>query len=124
MKKIAFSGLFILFWGAASYLGLPWWNTALAGLLAAWLFRLSPRSGFTIGFVAGSLLWLSAALVEHIPNGGILAARVGALFKGLKPWQLLAFTGFLGGLLGAAGGLLGGQLRDIFKKQSNFSKKN
>ncbi|MDX2135915.1 MAG: hypothetical protein SFV52_14095 [Saprospiraceae bacterium] len=121
MKKITLSGLFILIWGATSCFGVPWWNTAVAGILAAWFFRLSPAAGFAAGMAAGSLLWWGAAMAEHIPNGGILATRVGVMLKGLKAWHLLTLTGFLGGLLAGMGGVVGGHLQGIFKKKSPFS---
>lgn len=122
MKKVTLPGLFILIWGATSYFGIPWWNTAVGGVLAAWLFRLSPAAGFATGMVAGSLLWWVAALAEHMPNGGLLATRVGDMLKGLKAWHLLALTGFLGGLLAGMGGVVGGHLHGIFRKKSKFSK--
>jgi hypothetical protein len=117
MLKILLSGFFVLLVGASAWFGLPWWFTALAGGLASMLFRLSPLAGFLSGFAAGSLLWWGAAMLEHVPNAGMLATRVGGMLKGLKTWHLLALTGFLGGLLGGLGGLVGGHARILFQKK-------
>lgn len=117
MRKLTLSGLFILLWGALSWAGLPWWNTAIAGFLAAYLFRLRPGAAFGIGFSAGALLWWGSAMLENAPNGGMLAARVGAMLKGLQSWHLLTITALLGGLLAGLGSLLGSQVRDIFQKK-------
>lgn len=69
---------------------------------------------FLLALVAGFLLWYSNAWLADSANEGLLSARVGLLFQGLKGWQLLLVTGLLGGILAGLGAMTGQLARDLF----------
>ena len=66
-----------------------WWIVMPLGMVCGFLIPVSVGKGFWAGLLAGFLAWLTLALMQHIPNDGLLADRVGLLFKGLKAWQVL-----------------------------------
>ena len=86
------------------------------GFAAALLFPQSSGRTFGAAFAGGALLWYLSALVPHLANGGLLSAKIGQLFMGLRNWQLLTLAGFLGGLVTGMGALTGAALRGLFVK--------
>jgi hypothetical protein len=117
MKNAGLTGLFILLAGVAAWLGYAsWWSTALAGALAGiWVPQASARMGWSAGFAAGFGVWWGAAMLSHVPNAGMLTAKVGQIFQGLQSWHLLTLTGLIGGLLGGLGVLCGWYGRQMLR---------
>lgn len=107
MKNTLLAALLIFALGNLCRFGLPWWSLALMAALVAWFIARNAWSAFFAGFLGGFLLWFVAAWMADQSNDGILSAKVGQLFLGMKGWQLLAVTGILGGLVGAMGALSG-----------------
>ena len=87
MKNALYITLFILILGNFSHFGLPWWALAPIAALASWLFPLSPGKSFLAAFVGGLLLWYFNAFLLNSANDGMLSAKVGQLFQGLKGWH-------------------------------------
>lgn len=114
MKNGLFAFIFIIAVGATGHLGLPWWAMAPVGAVAALLFPQPPARSFATGFAAGSLLWYISAFILNAQNAGMLSAKVGQLFLGIKGIHLLFITGGLGGVLTGLGALTGALLRSIF----------
>ncbi len=113
MKNTLLTILFIFAAGHLCYYGLPWWAITLAAAVPGWVFRQSPARSFLAGFTGGFLLWLTAALLADVANGGILSARIGALFMGAPASGLAFGTGILGGLLAGLGCLTGRWASDL-----------
>lgn len=109
---------FLLFLGAVAILGtlstlwLPHWSGSLYVLIVVgYLFR----GGWAYSLSAGgvmALIWLVAALSWDIPNQGLLAEKVAALFGVSRPvlWVITAVIGFLLGSVGIAIGQALGHL--------------
>lgn len=114
MKNALFIALSILIGGSLSHFGLPWWIIVPVAAAAGWLFPLSAGKSLGISFLSGALLWYVNAFILDDANAGILSAKIGLLFQGLKSWQLLLVTGFLGGILAGLGALTGRFARDVF----------
>ena len=114
MKNALYLSLSILIFGNLGHFGLPWWSLVLVAALAGWLFPLSSGKNFASAFVAGLLLWLTNAFLLDIANEGLLSAKVGVLFQGLKGGHLLFLTGIFGGILTAFGAMTGRLARAAF----------
>lgn len=114
MKNALYLILSILIAGSLSHFGLPWWSVVLIAAAAGWLFPLSAGRCFSAAFVAGALLWFTNAFLLNSANTGLLSAKVGLLFQGLKGWHLLLVTAILGGILAGLGALTGCYARDAF----------
>ncbi|MGJ7031585.1 hypothetical protein [Niabella hirudinis] len=90
----------------------PWWMIAAAGFVVTLILPQKPTLAFLSGFTAVFLLWLVLALLINAANGGILAARVGALLGiGNSPVLLGVISSIIGGLVGGMGALSAGYLR-------------
>lgn len=114
MKNALYITLFILILGNLSHFGLPWWVLAPMAAVAGWLFPMSAGRSFVAAFVGGLLLWFLNAFLLDSDNGGLLSAKVGQLFQGLKGWHLLILAASFGGLLAGLGALTGRLARDVF----------
>ena len=114
MKNALYLTLWILIFGNLGHFGLPWWTVVPIAAIAGWLFPLSAGKNFSAAFVAGALLWFANAFLLNAANEGMLSAKVGILFQGLKGWHLLAVTGVLGGILAGFGAMTGRFARDVF----------
>lgn len=114
MKNALYIISFILIPGSLSHFGLPWWAVVPIAAAAGWFFPLAAGKIFSIAFVAGALLWTTNAFLLNAANEGILSAKVGVLFQGLKGWHLLIVTAILGGILSGFGAMTGRLARDVF----------
>ncbi len=114
MKNALYLSLSILILGNLGHFGLPWWSLVPVAALAGWLFPLSSGKNFAFAFAAGLLLWLINAFLLDSANGGLLSAKVGVLFQGLKGGHLLLLTGIFGGILAAFGAMTGRLARVAF----------
>jgi hypothetical protein len=107
MKNALYILLFVLILGNLCHFGLPWWALAPLAAVAGWLFPVASGKTFLAAFAGGLLLWWFNAYLLDAANDGLLSAKVGQLFQGLKGWQLMLVTGIFGGLLAGLGGLTG-----------------
>jgi hypothetical protein len=125
MKNTLYLSLFILVLGSTSLLGLPWWCITLIAMIGAFLFQLGAAATFGVATAAGTLLWTTVALFWTLPNGGLLATKVGQIFQGLSGAQLVMLTGLIGGLLSGLGAMTGYSLRALFvdKKPKRYAVK-
>ncbi len=95
---------------------LPWWSMAgAAAIVSAWFVW--PRAWWAVaaGFVAGLVLWGEYALLLDWQNGQILSARMGALFGGLSPLQLVLVTALGGGIVSALGAWVGYEVQRLWR---------
>ncbi len=114
MRRLLYIFLFVFLLGHLSRFGLPWWAVVPIGAVAGWLFPAPALRSFSAAFAGGLLLWLLNAWLLDTANQGVMSARVGQLFLGLKGWQLLLITAVLGGLLPALGALTGLFAREVY----------
>lgn len=124
MKNTLYTILFIGVLSHVAYWGAPWWITAVLGFLAAFLFPLSPGAGINAGFWGGFFPWYGNALWMNAGNAGMLAAKVGQLFGGLKSWHLLSITGLMGGILGVLGYLSGRSIRNLIFPSKPYKRRS
>ncbi|HPI06085.1 MAG TPA: hypothetical protein PLM41_06870 [Saprospiraceae bacterium] len=113
MKNVSIVSALILFFGALGYFGLPWWSLPFIAAIAVFLFPLSGGKSFSVGFAAGSLLWLIVVTLHNMSNGGMLSTKIGQLFMGAKGFHLIMATTFIGGLLAGFGALTGTYARQM-----------
>jgi hypothetical protein len=113
-KSLRQFALLALLLAAFALLGLPWWTAVLAGAALTLLYPAnSAKAAFAAAFAAGYALWYGFALFQDSLNGSMFSTKIGEIFQGLKPWQLLAVTGLIGGLVTGMGALCGHFLRDM-----------
>lgn len=114
MRRSLYIFLFVFLLGHLCRFGLPWWAVAPVGAVAGWLLPAPALRSFGAAFAGGFLLWLLNAWLLDTANEGVMSARIGQLFLGLKGWHLLPVTGTLGGLLSGLGALTGLFAREIY----------
>lgn len=114
MKNAFYILIFVLVLGNLSHFGLPWWVLVPLAAVSGWLFPTTGGKAFSAAFVGGLLLWCANAFLLDSANGGVLSARVGQLFQGLKGWQLMSVAGIMGGILAGLGALTGLFARHVF----------
>lgn len=114
MRNALYTVFFILVAGNISHFGLPWWAIVPIAALASWMFPLTAGKSFGAAFVGGLLLWHVNAFLLDTANAGMLSAKVGLLFQGLKGWHLMSVAGLLGGILAGMGALTGYFARSAF----------
>ncbi len=119
MKNLIGLPAVIMAIGSLSFVGLPFWMTAIGGVVAALLFPIGSGKAFSVGFAAGFLLWYGVAAFFNFANNSILADKMGAVFGGLKGWHLLTGTGALGGLMAGLGALTGSYLLALIRKHAH-----
>ena len=106
------AAIMIIAAGLAAYF-LPWWSLAIATGLVALFMSQKGSISYAAGLTAGGLVWWAWAMYLDVQNGAILSTRIGQIFQGLTPAELLAATALLGGLIGSMGALTGATLRNI-----------
>ncbi|MEM6316450.1 MAG: hypothetical protein AAF960_02210 [Bacteroidota bacterium] len=107
---------FGLMWGLGylAHQKFSWWITAVVAAAVCFFVPVKNGGAFAMGFAAFSLLWGLQANALNALNMELLATKMGALFGGVKPMQLVYATGVVGGLLGAFGAVTGSSFRQIF----------
>jgi hypothetical protein len=96
---------------------LPWWIIAPLAFGAAFWKAHTGGHAFGSGFFGVLTLWICTGLYYTLPNGNILANRVGAML-GLPPtpvnWvMILLISGLLGGLAAGFCALAGYYFRQV-----------
>lgn len=114
MRRALYIFLFVFLTGHLCRFGLPWWGIVPLGALAGWLLPLSAARSFGAAFAGGFLLWILNAWLQDSANEGLLSAKTGQLFLGLKSGHLLLVTGILGGLLAGMGAVTGFFARELY----------
>lgn len=114
MKNTLLAILLIFILGNLCHLGLPWWSLTIMAAGVGWAISKSAWGAFISGFLGGFLLWYSSAWYVDSVNAGLLSAKVGQLFMGVKGMQLMLASGLLGALLGAFGAVTGRMAKEIF----------
>jgi len=118
--------LFFLILGISFLLQLflPWWIIApVAFGLALWKGTSAGKS-FLAGFAALFVLWATAALVIHLRNEGILAAKIAGLFSLPFPGLLIPVAALIGGMVGGLAALSGFYWRKSFASKPVDTPKN
>ncbi|MCS6790053.1 MAG: hypothetical protein NZ580_03645 [Bacteroidia bacterium] len=86
-------------------LWLPHWSGSLYVLIVmGYLFPTFRWRGAVAGGIIMALIWLILALAWDIPNQGLLAEKIAALFSVSRPvlWLMTTLIGFLLGSVGIA----------------------
>jgi hypothetical protein len=107
LKNIILIPAIIIAVGALSFFNLPFWMTAVGGVLAGFLFPISSGKAYAVGFAAGFLLWWGSAFFFNFANAGMLAGKMGELIGNLNSAYMLMITGTMGGVLAGFGTLTG-----------------
>ena len=91
--------LFVLLGATLLHQFLPWYSIVLAGLAGGLLFPLASNlKVFSIGFLAGLLLWGGYAAYLNAANDSLLATRLGETFGGLSATMMVLVTGVVGAI--------------------------
>src|SRR5690606_13712987 len=97
---------------------LPWWVICAVAFGAAFWKAKNTGHAFGSAFFAIFTLWIAVALFYTIPNGNILANRIGAMLSlpdTTINWVIvLLLSGVIGGLAAAFCGLAGYYIRTAF----------
>jgi hypothetical protein len=107
LKNITLIPAIIILVGALSFFNLPFWMTAVGGVVAGFLFPVSSGKAYAVGFTAGFLLWWGSAFFFNFANGSMLAGKMGELIGHLNSAYMLMITGTMGGVLAGFGTLTG-----------------
>ncbi|MHB1178127.1 MAG: hypothetical protein ACYCZO_07320 [Daejeonella sp.] len=96
---------------------LPWWIISPLAFGAAFWKAQSGSHSFASGFFAIFSLWITVALFYTLPNGNILANRIGVMLSLPETsinWMIvLLITGIIGGLAGGFCALAGYYFRQV-----------
>ena len=105
-----------LMWGIGylAHQQFPWWITAVVAAGVCFFVPIKNTQSFAMGTLAFSLLWGMQAYNLSAANMELLATKMGELFGGFKPIQLVYATSLMGGFLGGFGAMTGSSFRQIF----------
>jgi hypothetical protein len=119
IKDLGMGGGAVLVLGILSQLFFPWWSCAIVAFYVGVWIADSPSKSYAYGFAAMLLMWTVYAGFQSSINGGLIGTAFSNVFGGkLSSGQLIAGTGFIGGLVGGFSAMTGTLLRDIFRKNT------
>ena len=107
MMKYLFGVLGIIIFGFAIQSFMPWWSIVIVCAIVGASIKMQSFQSYFVGFLGVFLLWGFYAFFLNQNNDGILAERMGNLFGGIGPTQLVLLSAFLGGFIGGLGALTG-----------------
>ncbi len=107
---------FGLMWGIGylAHQQFPWWITSVVAAGVCFFIPIKNTHSFAMGTLAFSLLWGMQAYNLSAMNMDLLATKIGELFGGFQPIQLVYATSLIGGFLGGFGAMTGSSFRQIF----------
>jgi len=107
---------FALMWGIGTLVlsQFPWWISAVIAAGVCFFVPIKSTQSFAIGMTAFSLLWGIQAYSLSSANMDLLATKMGELFGGFTPMELIYATAAIGGTVGAFGAMTGSLFRQIF----------
>jgi hypothetical protein len=118
IKELGIGGGAVLLLGILTQLLFPWWVSAIAAFYVGLWVADSPGKSYLYGFAAMTLMWSVYAGIQSSANGGLITTAFSNVFGGkLSGGQLIAATGFIGGLVGGFSAMTGTLLRQIFQKE-------
>ena len=100
MQKIIISFVALILLSLLLTSFLPWWSFCFAAVAIPWIFGLSPLQSLLVclagflGIYGGMAFWIDYA------NGSLLTNRIGEIFGGLKPWNLVLLSAIIPALVG------------------------
>ena len=95
---------------------LPWWHVMVAALITGFLIELKGFKVFLVPFLAMGLLWTVYGLTLSYKNDFILTKKIGVLFSiGENAVLVLLLTFLIAGIAAGIAGILGKQLKTLFK---------
>ncbi len=97
---------------------LPWWSGLIVIALFTLIMKIAPLKAVAFGGGILGSIWLIYAMILNFGNMGIMAGRIGELFKGVSSTQLLIITGVLGTFLGGLAALTGSLFARVFQKEA------
>jgi hypothetical protein len=119
VKDLGMGGGAVLVLGILAQLFFPWWSCAIVAFYVGLWIADSPGKSYAYGFAAMLLMWTVYAGYQSSMNGGLIGTAFSNVFGGkLSSAQLIAGTGFIGGLVGGFSAMTGTLLRDIFRKEA------
>ena len=118
IKELGIGGGAVLLLGILTQLLFPWWVSAIAAFYVGLWVADSPGKSYLYGFAAMTLMWSVYAGIQSSANGGLITTAFSNVFGGkLSGGQLIAATGFIGGLVGGFSAMTGTLLRQVFQKE-------
>ena len=118
VKDLGMGGAGVLILGILTQLFFPWWVSAVAAFWVGLWVADSPSKSYLYGFAAMTLMWSVYAGIQSSANGGLITTAFSNVFGGkLSGGQLIAATGFIGGLVGGFSAMTGTLLRQVFQKE-------
>jgi hypothetical protein len=104
-----------------SFISGSWWAFVPVCVLVGAVIGQTPAQSYAYGLAAMTLLWGVYAGFLSNANGGLMVGKISELLGGIVTApQLLSATGFLGGILGGFGTMLGATARDLMRKDNNL----
>ena len=118
INELGIGGGAVLLLGILTQLLFPWWVSAIAAFYVGLWVADSPGKSYLYGFAAMTLMWSVYAGIQSSANGGLITTAFSNVFGGkLSGGQLIAATGFIGGLVGGFSAMTGTLLRQVFQKE-------
>ena len=107
---------FGLMWGIGylAHQQFPWWITAVVAAGVCFFIPIKNTQSFATGTLAFGLLWGMQAYNLSAMNMDLLATKMGELFGGFTPMELVYATAAIGGIVGAFGAMTGSLFRQMF----------
>lgn len=99
--------------GALAQMYFPWWSVVIIALVVEVMLGKGDNTSFFAGFYGVAIPWLILAIYIDTKSGSVLSVRILELFM-LPQFSvvMIVLTGLIGGLVGGAGSVVGGWIKD------------